>query len=424
MINKKLYDNFTAILTEDLIPALGCTEPIAVALAAAKAAKILDDTAVSMELYCSGNIIKNVKGVTVPNSQGMKGADAAAILGFVGGDDGLDLQVLESVTEDDVKRAKRLLEDGFCTQHLTPVVSNLYIRVEVEGENHSAMVEIKNKHNLITRALRDGKSILENDECGGEELHGDKSLLNVHDIILYAQNIDINDVKPVISRQIEYNMAISEEGIKNPWGAQVGRTILKMYGDGIEFRARAKAAAGSDARMNGCPMPVVTNSGSGNQGITVSVPVIEYAKELGSDEDKLYRALVISNLISIHEKHYLGSLSAFCGAVSAACGAGAGIAYLMGYGEKEIGDIISNTLANVGGIVCDGAKSSCAAKISSALEAAELSAALQRGGCSFDPGDGLVKKNVEKTMETFGKLGREGMRQTDIEILNMMIEKD
>lgn len=423
VMEKVMCDKFTTILADDLVPALGCTEPIAVALAAAKAHEVLGEDARHMELFCSGNIIKNVKGVTVPNSGGMKGADVAAVLGYAGGKSDLDLQVLESVTQQDVFRTKELLQNNFCNQQLVPGVANLYVRVELEGSEHTASVTIKDKHNHISNITKDGVVLLEDDAAGEAGIHGDKSLLNIHSIVDYARSVDLEDVKPILNRQIEYNTAISKEGLTNNWGASVGKTILETYGDDIKFRARAAAAAGSDARMSGCSLPVVTNSGSGNQGMTVSLPVIEYAKELGSSEETLYRALCISNLISMHIKKYIGSLSAFCGAVSAACGAGSAIVFMMGGGENEIGQTIVNTLANVGGIVCDGAKPSCAAKISSAVEAAILGFTMTQKNRRFVDGEGLVKEDPEKTIEAFGRMGRDGMKSTDIEILNIMIGK-
>jgi L-cysteine desulfidase len=303
-------------------------------------------------------------------------------------------------------------------------VENLYIYARVTKGSHSAEVTIVDKHTAIARISKDGEVIFEaKEEKGNTNVYGDKSLLNVKDILYFADEVEIDDVRDVIGRQIRMNKAISDEGLKNPYGAEVGRTLLNIYGDDIKVRARARAAAGSDARMNGCSMPVVINSGSGNQGMTCSLPVVEFAESLNLSEEKMYRALVVSNLISIHQKKYIGSLSAYCGAVSAACGAGAAITYLHGGDYQMISKTITNTLANVGGIVCDGAKSSCAAKIASAVEAAIMAHFLGGENHCFQPGDGIVKNNVEDTIRNIGYIGKIGMKSTDITILNLMIDK-
>ena len=462
-MEEKIYRSYIEILKEELVPALGCTEPIAIAYAAAKAAEVLKEsngeevqiaehkteekagtaerngaksasqTALDncnghLDVYCSGNIIKNVKSVTVPNSGGMRGIEAAALLGLVGGDASRKLEVLESITEEQREETRRLLEKKFCTCYLQEGVANLYIRAELTLEGHSACVTIEDKHTNIIKIEKDGVVLFEKArkaeaDAGAKEQSDKRALLNVADILQFADEVRIEDIKDVIGRQIEMNTAISEEGLRNPYGAEVGRTLLHAYGDDIKIRAKAKAAAGSDARMNGCSMPVVINSGSGNQGMTCSLPVIEYAKELKVSKEKLYRALVVSNLVAIHQKSYIGSLSAYCGAVSAACGAGAAIAWLNGGDYEAVARTITNALANTSGMVCDGAKSSCAAKIASAVDAAIMAYTLESANHCFQPGEGLVKDNVEDTIRNMGYVGRVGMKDTDVTILNLMIDQ-
>lgn len=422
-MEEKLYENYVKILKNELVPALGCTEPIAIAYASAKAREVLGCMPEAVELCCSGNIIKNVKGVKVPCSNGLKGIDVAATLGIVGGNPVRELEVLESVTEADIEEAKKLVESGFCTCTLKEGVENLYIVARVTAQGHSAEVTIINRHTLITRMVKDGQVIFENAVSEESPDYVDKKLLNIKDILEFADTVKIEDVKEVLDRQITMNSAIADEGLKNPYGVQVGRTLLKEYGQDVKIRARARAAAGSDARMGGCSMPVVINSGSGNQGMTVSLPVIEFARELKVPEEKLYRALVVSNLTAIHQKKYIGSLSAYCGAVSAACGSGAAITYLYGGCYQDICQTIVNTIANVGGIVCDGAKSSCAAKIASAVDAAIMAHCLGRNHRCFQPGEGIVQEDVEATIRSMGYIGRVGMKNTDTEILNIMIDR-
>lgn len=422
-MEQKKYDAYIRILNKELVPALGCTEPIAIAYAAAKAREVLGEFPDRIFLHCSGNIIKNVQGVTVPNSRGMRGIEAAATLGVVGGDASKELEVLESVTDADVSRAAGLVHAGFCDCTLKENVENLYIVARAEFQEHYSEVTIINRHTLITRIVKDGEVLYQHDIEGTVESEDDKALLNVRDILDFADQVDIEQVRQVLSRQISCNAAISQEGLSGDYGAQVGKTLLQVYGDDVRTRARAAAAAGSDARMGGCAMPVVINSGSGNQGMTVSLPVLVFAKEWGKSQEELYRALVVSNLIAIHQKKYIGSLSAYCGAVSAACGAGAGIAYLDGGGYEIVSATIVDTICNVGGIVCDGAKSSCAAKISSSVEAALLAWSMAKLHHNFQPGEGLMKKDVESTIKNLGYIGRVGMKETDTQILNIMIDK-
>lgn len=423
-MERTLYENHLKILQEELIVALGCTEPIAIAFAAAKARELLGEMPTSCVVSCSGNIVKNVMGVTVPNSGGLRGIDVAATLGIVGGNAQAELAVLEGITDAHRATVRTLLNADFCTCKLIENVATLFIIVEVKAGENSALIEIQNKHNHITRAVKNGVNILEKNESGttNEEKKGDRSLLSIANILEFANAVSLSDVSALLQPQVENNMIICQEGLDTAYGAEVGRILL----DGnnaptVGLKARAYAAAGSDARMNGCPLPVVINSGSGNQGITVSVPVVIYAREMGISEEKMLRALVVSNLIAIHQKNYIGSLSAYCGVVSAACGAACGICYMLDHPEKVLNDTITNTIATVGGMVCDGAKSSCAAKISTALQTALLGMKMSTRNSTFQPGEGLVKESVEDTISSIGRMGREGMKATDNEILNIML---
>lgn len=428
-ISQKQYENYLSILRHELIPALGCTEPIAIAFAAAKARNVMDEFPERAVLRCSGNIIKNVKGVTVPNSFGMKGIDAAAVLGIVGGDADKELQVLSSVSDEEIRTAKELLKTDFCDCQLAEGVPNLYIEVSLFRGDKSAKVAIAEQHTNVILIEKDGQILL--DKRQGEDEHGnqkstldyDKSKLTVKEIVDFANELNPEDVRDIFDRQIQLNVAISQDGFDKAWGAQVGKTMLSVWGNDVRTRATARAAAGSDARMSGCSLPVVINSGSGNQGITVSMPVYEYAKELQLSNEALYRALAVSNLVSIHIKYYIGALSAFCGAVSAACGAGAAITYMHGGSYEHIGRTITATLANVGGIVCDGAKPSCAAKIASSVNASILAHHMSMSDNTFAAGEGFVEAEIEETIKNMGYIGRVGMKNTDIEILNVMIDK-
>ncbi len=422
-MNKQIYDSYIDILNSELIPALGCTEPGAIAYAAAKAVATLGIFPEHIDIKCSGNIIKNVKGVVVPNSGGLRGIEAATILGAIVGESNVEnkLEVLNKVTKTDIQKTEELLKKDFCKCMLQEGESNLYIDVIVSSKEHQAQVIVKDNHTNIILIKKDQEIIFKKDlEQAKNNLDEKKKLLNVRDIIDFANSVNIEDVKRLLDYQISVNTAIAEEGLSKEYGASVGKTLLDAYGDDI--KVRAKAAAGSDARMAGSSMPVVINSGSGNQGITVTVPVVEYAKEAGASQDKMYRALIISNLISIHIKKYIGKLSAFCGAVSAACGSGAAITYLYNGSFDDICSTIINTVANVGGIVCDGAKASCAAKIASSLDAAILAHNMTIHNRKFQNGEGIVTGDIEKTIENIGHIGCEGMRATDTEILNLMIE--
>jgi len=424
-MDKKIYNCYLAILKSELIIALGCTEPIAIAYAAAMARKVLGAEPDHCEVSCSGNIIKNVKGVTVPNSGGQKGIVTAAILGVVGGDADKELAVLEGVTDEDRMRTKKLCKTDFCSCKLIEGTESLHIIVELTKGNHKVLVELKQYHTNITRIVKDSKELpVKKKQVQGTNLEEpDKSQLNLEGILEFADEINIADVEEIIANQISYNTALSEEGMQNSYGAEIGRTMLKECDkNDIRVLAQAYAAAGSDARMSGCPMAAVINSGSGNQGITVTMPVVKYADFLQVSRERLYRSLVVANLVAIHQKRFIGNLSAYCGAVSAACGAGSGIAYMQGYGLDVIAKQITNTIATIGGMVCDGAKASCAAKISAAVNVSLLGLQLAIDNHSFSSGEGLVKDDVEQTIRSIGRMGRVGMKSTDIEILNIMLE--
>ena len=430
----KTYQAYVQILKEELIPAMGCTEPIAIAYAAAKAREVLGCQPDKVEIGVSNNIIKNVKSVIVPNTDGMKGIEAAAAAGIVGGRADKALEVIADVTDEQKAGMRAFLQN---TPVRVEAVDNgqiFDIIIRLYAGASSALVRIAQYHTNIVRIEKDGGLLLDKpveetaSACGhegpapSESGLTDKSLLTIADILDFADSCDLADIRPVLDTQIAYNTQISEEGLLGDYGANIGSTMLKFYGDDVRNRAIAKAAAGSDARMSGCELPVVINSGSGNQGITVSVPVIEYAKALAAPKERLYRALAVSNLIAIHEKSGIGRLSAYCGAVSAGCAAGCGIAYLQGAGYEAIAHTLVNSLAIVSGIICDGAKPSCAAKIASSVEAGIMGYHMYLNGQQFRAGDGIVTKGVENTIRNVGQLGREGMRETDKEIVRIMMQ--
>ena len=426
--NDHIYTEYIKILKAELIPAMGCTEPISIAYAAAKARAVLGAFPDSCVVEASGNIIKNVKSVVVPNTGGMCGIEVAASAGIIVGSAEAQLEVLSHVTE-----KQRTEIQAYCSAHPVKVVpvhngKVFYLSVFLKAGEASARVTIEDYHTNVTKIEKDGQCIFVKENTGCEEAQEqangiDRSLLSVERIIEFADIVDIADIDDTISRQIAYNRAISKEGLTNPWGAQVGRTLLATRGNDNKTRACAAAAAGSDARMSGCELPVVIVSGSGNQGMTASLPVIEYAEELHASRDELYRALVVSDLITIHQKNSIGCLSAFCGAVSAGCGAAAGIAYLNGHRYEVIAHTIVNALAIISGMVCDGAKPSCAAKIAMAVESGLLGYDMYlNGGHEFVAGDGIVKKGVDNNIYAVGRMARVGMRETDREILDIMME--
>lgn len=440
------------LLNSELICALGCTEPIALAYAAALARLVLGCEPEQLAVGCSGNIIKNVKSVTVPNSGGMRGVEAAAVLGVVGGNAAAALETLEGVTDADIAHTRELLgREGYVSVSLVEGVPNLYIEVRAEALGHVAEVAISEHHTNVVRCTRDGVPANQlcpaaragadvEDACSGtcalmsavtaqeaaREEGADAAQaapvpgLSLDMILDYIEDGDVSYARASLERQLELNAAISAEGLENAWGAEVGRTLLATRGDDIACRARARAAAGSDARMSGCALPVAIVCGSGNQGITCSLPVLTYAEELGVEGERLTRALALADLVAIHTKSYIGALSAFCGVVCAACGAGAAICWLRGGTREQIGATVVNTLGNVGGIVCDGAKASCAAKISAAVDAAILGCDMALAGRGFRAGEGIVQDTVEETIASMGYVGRVGMKDTDVEILKIM----
>lgn len=425
-LTKEDYTNFAEILKEELTPAFGCTEPIAIAYCAAKARETLGCIPGKVVIEASGNIIKNVKSVIVPNTGGLKGIPAAAAAGIVAGEVSRVLEVIAQVTEEEKRRIRAYLDrTDFCVKPLEGG-DKLDVRITVSAEQQEAVVRIARCHTNIVRVEKNGKVLLDREgaDCEVVSRKADRSALSVEHIIAFAQTAEISDVQEVLDRQISYNYEIAKEGISNDWGANVGRVLLKTCGDDVKIRAKAMAAAGSDARMSGCELPVVINSGSGNQGITVSVPVIVYAQELHSSREELYRALLVSNLIAIHLKNGIGPLSAFCGAVSAGCAAGCGIAWLQGGRLEEISHTLVNSIAIVSGIVCDGAKPSCAGKIASSVDAGILGYSMFQEGQQFYAEDGIVSSGVENTIKNICRLGAKGMCETDEEIIRIMTHCD
>ena len=421
--NCRIYKNYVDILKRELIPAMGCTEPIAIAYCAAKARAALGGLPDKVTITASGNIIKNVKSVIVPNTGGRKGIEAAAAIGIVAGDAEAGLEVIAHAQAADKAQLDAYMHNTDMRVEFADSEHLLDIIVSVSKGQDTAEVQIVNEHTNIVKITRNEKVLLEKEIVSVETGKPDYECLTIEDIYDFAMTCDIEDVRELLDRQIAYNTAIADEGLTNDYGANIGKTLLKAYGNSVNIRARARAAAGSDARMNGCELPVVINSGSGNQGMTVSLPVIEYAKELGADREKLYRALLLANLVTLHEKEGIGRLSAYCGAVSAGAGAGAGIAWLCTGDYKTVIHTIVNALAITSGIVCDGAKASCAAKISAAVDAGILGFEMYRNGQQFYGGDGLVEKGIENTIRNISRLGRIGMRETDKEIISMMIGK-
>lgn len=419
-----MNNKYIQILKEELVPAQGCTEPIALAYCAAKAASVLGKIPEKMVVLASGNIIKNVKSVIVPNTDGLKGIEVASIFGAIVGKAEKELQVLAEVTDEDRKNVSVFLEKkDFCIVEHLKTKAKLHMIVKVFAEDEYAIVEIINQHTNIVKIEKNNK-ILFNDNQNVDNINDaltDRSCLNIADIVDFVNTVALEEIEGVIGRQIDYNLKISDEGLKNNYGVNIGKMLMQSYGDDIRTVAKARAAAGSDARMSGCVLPVVINSGSGNQGMTVSLPVIAYAQHIGASRESLIRAVALSNLVAIHQKTKVGRLSAYCGAVSAATGSGAGIAWLDGANIEVINRTIINTLANVSGIICDGAKPSCAAKIASSVDAAFMGYELAKQERVFSSGDGIVKNNVEKTISSVGDLASKGMVTTDEEIINIMI---
>jgi L-cysteine desulfidase len=422
-ISVKLYQAYLDILREELVPAMGCTEPIAIAFAAAKAREVLGSRPDRVLIEASDNIIKNVKSVVVPNTGNLRGIEAAAATGIVAGNAGKALEVISSVSDAEKKEIKLFLQHKEVKTRRLESGLIFDLRVMVSNQDSQASVQISHYHTNIVLITKNDEVIYKNEDCNELTPSNltDRSLLSVAKILEFADAVKITDVEALLQRQMDYNMQIAEEGLNGNWGANIGSVLLKVWGDDIKVRAKAMAAAGSDARMGGCELPVMIVSGSGNQGIAASVPVICYARALGVARDRLLRALVLSNLVTIHQKTGIGRLSAYCGAISAGVGAGAGICRLHGGGYKQVAHTIVNALAIVSGIICDGAKPSCAGKIAMAVEAGILGFHMYQNGQQFYDGDGIVKKGIENTIINVGRLARDGMHATDKEIIRIML---
>ena len=417
------YGNYLKILQEELVPATGCTEPIAIAYGAAKARELLGVLPESVLVEASGNIIKNVKSVVVPNTNSLKGIEAAAAAGIVAGQSDKILEVISEVTPAQRAEIRVYLADHPIVVKPAEGDKVFDILITLRAGNNHVKLRISDYHTHIVYIEKNGEVLFQSGEVlsdSARDMLTDRSCLSVEGVLDFASTCNLEDVRALIERQIDYNYAIAEEGMRHSWGANIGSVLKEHYGVGIYSRARYMAAAGSDARMSGCEMPVIIVSGSGNQGITASVPVVEYAKELNVSRDQMVRAVLLSDLLTIHLKTGIGRLSAYCGAVSAGCSAGAAIAYLHGGGFREIAHTLVNSLAIVSGMICDGAKASCAAKISAVVDAGLVGYSMFRSGQQFRGGDGIVTKGVEETIRNIGRLGRLGMRETDREIIRIM----
>lgn len=418
-----MIEDYIKILEAELVPAMGCTEPIALAYGGAKAREILGGMPEKVIAKCSGNIIKNVRCVTIPNSKGLVGIEAGVLLGIAGGNAGKQMEVLEDVSDADIEKAKEMLQKGVCKVEFLDSPSVLHIILELYTEEHSAVVEIRDGHTNITSIRKDGEELLE----GAAKFEYDdtderKVILNMENIKEFADTVELSKVQHLIERQITCNMAIANEGMKGEYGLGLGKLLVESYPDTTLNQMKAYAAAGSEARMGGCDLPVIINSGSGNQGIASSVPVVVYARIKQVDQETLYRSLVFSNLLTIYQKTYIGKLSAFCGAVSASCASGAALTYMVGGTLDQIKMTVENTLANIPGIICDGAKISCAAKIATSLDAAIMAHNLAMKNKVYAPYTGILQEDTPETISCVGYIGKEGMKQTDKEILKIMIE--
>jgi len=421
------YENFLKILKEELVPAMGCTEPIAIAYGASRARDVLGSMPERVLVEASGNIIKNVKSVIVPNTGGLKSIEAAAVAGIVAGRSDKILEVISEVSDEQKQQMRNYLATR--EVKVSPIEDDVVFDIIINlwsGENY-VRLRISDYHTNIVYIEKNGRVLMERGNVSSdaaEEGLTDRSQLSVEAILDFATTCDLDDVRNLVERQIEYNCAIAEEGMRQNWGANVGKVLRQSYGQDIKTRARYMAAAGSDARMSGCEMPVIIVSGSGNQGITACVPVVEYAKNLGVEHDTMVRAVLLSDLLTIHMKTGIGRLSAYCGAVSAGCAAGAAIAFLNGGDYAGISHTLVNSLATISGMVCDGAKPSCAAKIASAVDAGILGWQMYSAGQEFRNGEGIVDNSVESTIDNVGRLGRLGMRETDREIIRIMTDQD
>ncbi len=422
MINETIKQNFLAILQEELIPARGCTEPISLAFAAAKGREQLGRLPDRIVARCSGNMIKNVRCVRIPNSEGMTGIEAAVSLGALAGDATLQMEVLEKVTGDGVAQTRAFLQAGRCTVSYLESIIPLHFIIELYAQNESVTVEVRYSHTNIVKIVKNGETIFMTEDLREETEVADRSDLSVENIHLFAETVEWEAIRSFAEKQIACNMAIAERGMQGDFGVGIGKAIQEVYAPSTFTHIRAYAAAASEARMEGCDMPVIITSGSGNQGITSTVPIVVYAREKGIDEERMHRALIFSSLLTVYQKEYIGKLSAFCGAVSAACAAGAAITFMVGGSLSQINDTIDNTLADIPGIICDGAKASCAAKISSALDAALFAHSLAMQGKAYEANTGILREKTAETISNVGHIGRVGMQPTDQEIVKMMIE--
>lgn len=424
-MEQKIKEHFISILKEELIPAMGCTEPIALAYASAVAREILEEDPVQICAICSGNIIKNVRSVQIPNSKGMVGIEAAVVLGAFGGDASKKMEVLESVTIDDIMQTREFIKNEKCQVKYLDSDIPLHFVIEMSSQTNNVQIEVQYSHMNIVRMTKNNKDIvIKNNEISiDHSIKGDRSLLTIERIKEFADTIEIGELKELIDTQIRYNMDIAYEGISGDYGLGIGKMIRESYADSTVTRMKAYAAAASEARMDGCDMPVIINSGSGNQGIASSVPVIIYAREKNIKKETLYRSLIFSSLLTVYQKEFIGKLSAFCGAVSAGCASGAAITYMEGGSLKAIKDTIDNTLANIPGVICDGAKISCAAKIASSLDASMMAHFLAMKGKAYEAYTGILKEEAGETISCVGYIGKVGMRETDKEIVKLMLEK-
>jgi len=415
-------NSFLAILREELVPAMGCTEPIALAYAAAKARDILGTAPERIIVKCSGNMIKNVRCVQIPNSDGMVGIEAAAALGAFGGDANQEMEVLESVTKDHRTMVQEFLCAEKCKVEFLDSDIPLHFLIEETAGQDEVTVEVRYSHTNLYAIRKNGRTLFQGDDEQIVSHRADRSELTIDNIKEFADEVELETIKPIFDRQIRCNMDIAYEGMSGDYGLGIGRVIQSSYTESSLTRMKSYAAAASEARMAGCDMPVIINSGSGNQGIASSVPVIVYARENNIPQDKLYRALAFSSLLTIHQKEYIGKLSAFCGAVSASCASGAAITYLARGTVEQIKNTIGNTLANISGIICDGAKASCAAKIATSLDAAMMAHYLAMQGKSYSAFTGILKEEADETISCVGYIGKVGMRETDKEIIRMMLQ--
>jgi len=422
MLDEKIKRDFIAILEEELIPAMGCTEPIALAYACAKAREVLGEEPDKITAKCSGNIIKNVRCVSIPNSGGMTGIEAACVLGALCGDAAREMEVLEAVTPQGLEKAVEFIQNGGCVVEYLESPIPLHFIITLEKGIKSAEVEVRHSHTNIVRITGNGENVFMAKDFETDSVTADRSALSVENIYAFAEEAELSAIEPFVKKQIEYNMAIAEEGMKGGYGVGIGKEIMELYPDFVFTRMKAYAAAASEARMDGCSMPVIITSGSGNQGLASSVPVIVYAREKGVPEERMMRSVIFSSLLTVFQKEYIGKLSAFCGAVSASCAAGAAITYMAGGNIRQIKDTIDNTMADIPGIICDGAKSSCAAKIASALDASFFAHVLAMKGKVYAANTGILRSDAGKTIRSVGHIGKVGMKQTDSEIVKIMIE--